>query len=406
MNVTAAKKVLLVGWRVLTLRALKAAGAEVWCVTEPGPYSRFGAGVDVDRVLIVPDTTSIEAVAGAVARAGAVVSDFDHVISQQEASLAVAAAFGGVKSPISLQRVLTMRDKSLQKSVIKASGVAVADFLVMPSPEEEPCESLGFPVVIKPTLGAASANTVVVHNEDQFDAARVMMNASGAGPFMMEEFIDGQEYHVDGVLAEGEFLSFSIGRYLDNVITVRAGKLSGSVILSDSENPTLHGDIKAFCRTALHALGHKFGVFHMEIFVRGSDLIFSECAARVGGGPIEQLVLAHHGVNLHEVWIQRLLGAQQRAVNKPSADGLHGMAILMSPQAGTVISIPSESDFLEHESVVWARPMVSPGQVVIDPKAASDVHLAEVVVKGASESEVVRALHAVADWFTRTVRVQ
>ncbi|MEK8145646.1 hypothetical protein NKH18_42960 [Streptomyces sp. M10(2022)] len=53
----------------------------------------------------------------------------------------------------------------------------------------------------------------------------------------MEEFIHGRELHLDGVVRDGKLQFFTVARYLVNVIAIRAGGATGSVLLRPEFHP-------------------------------------------------------------------------------------------------------------------------------------------------------------------------
>ena len=397
--------VLVIGWRIGALRAFLALGAEVWCVSEPGVYARFGQDASVDRVLLVPDCTDIEGVVGALRRADKRPEDFDIVCSQQEFTLTVAALLGAERSPLTLERTLLLRDKSLQKAAIAKAGIPVAQYEIVPVPSDLERSSTQFPRIIKPVLGAASADTFVVNSVEDLKNAAQRLHDNDGWPFMSESFVTGAEHHLDGIVVGGDVKFMSASRYLDNVINVHSGKLTGSVVLREKDNPDLYCKLLAFVTDALAAIGHESGVFHMEVFVDGDHIHFSECAGRVGGGAIERTVEFHHGVDLNLEWAKLVLGVDEEITPRES-EGVHGFAVLMAPRAGAVVSIPTREEMMAQPNAVWARPMFSTRHVVTAPNAASDVHIGEVVVEGTTGEDVVKHLNEYADWFRGKVVVE
>lgn len=394
-----ARSVLLIGWRIATLNALRELGARVWCVAAPDVYRRFGHKAEVERVVLVSDCSDAEEILSALRREGAEPSDFDIVCSQHEFSLVVSALVGGDASPMPPTVALLLRDKYLQKKRIESAGLPVTHCRILPDTTALEDLRAGGPVVVKPILGASCANTFVIHGDRDLDGALAEFAGTRfGGPFLVEDFVTGSEHHVDGIVRDGELMFLAISRYLQNVINLRSDVLSGSVALKPQRYPDLYDKVRTLARDALRALGHRDGVFHMEVFADGDTVTFSECAGRVGGGPIAQFVNAQFGVDLHLEWARPILGAGTPVVPDPSPD-VHGYGLLMAHGTGVIREIPDEAEIRELEGVVSGRPMVGPGHEVKEPKATSDGHVAEVVVRGATEEDVVRRLHQVDDWF-------
>lgn len=399
MEAATGRKVLLIGWRITTLNALRELGAKVWCVTTPDVYARFGDQADVERAVLVSDCADVEEILCALRREGLSPFDFDTVCSQQEFSLVATALIGGEASPIRPDTAVLLRDKYLQKKRIAEAGLPVARCRILPDFNALESARGDCPVVIKPILGASCAHTYVAQDSGEFDAAVAEYRGSGfAGPFLIEEFVTGAEHHVDGIVREGDIIFLGISRYLQNVIELRSGVVSGSTALDPVRYAPLYDKVRFLARAALDALGHRDGVFHMEVFVDGDRVTFSECAGRVGGGPIDRLVSSHFGVDLHLEWAKVTFGGTD-PVTVVLSDQVHGYALLMAPGAGTVRAIPSAEEIRAQDGVVFGRPMVGPGHSVKAPTAASDVHVGEVVVRGADEDEVLKRLHEINEWF-------
>ncbi|MEU5365726.1 ATP-grasp domain-containing protein [Streptomyces sp. NPDC005925] len=395
----AGRKVLLIGWRITTLAALRGLGARVWCVATPDVYARFGHQADVEGAVLVSDCADVEEILCALRRAGLGPEDFDVVCSQQEFSLVATALIAGDASPIRPRTAVMLRDKYLQKRRIAEAGLPVAGCRILSDADALHGVRGELPVVIKPILGASCAHTYVARDERQLDDALGGFRADGfTGPFLVEEFVTGAEHHVDGIVRDGEPVFLGISRYLQNVIELRSGAVSGSVALAPAAYGALYEKVGSLARTALDALGHRDGVFHMEVFADGDRVVFSECAGRVGGGPIDQLVRAHFGVDLHLEWAKLVFGEEPSAPVRAS-DEVHGYVLLMAPGAGTVRRIPSAEEMRARDGVVFGRPMVRPGHVITAPTAASDVHVGEAVVRGATEDDVVKRLHEINEWF-------
>ncbi|WP_329098479.1 ATP-grasp domain-containing protein [Streptomyces sp. NBC_01439] len=385
------------------MSALRELGARVWCVATPDIYARFGDQAEVESAVLVSDCTDVEEILCALQREGLSPSDFDAVCSQQEFSLVATALLGAELSPIKPLTAALLRDKYLQKSRIAEADIPVAGCRIHPDLAALDSVSDQLPVVVKPILGASCANTYVARDTQEFGHAIAEFRTSGFnGPFLVEEFVTGAEHHVDGIVRDGELLFLGISRYLQNVIELRSGVLSGSIALRPVLYPSLYEKVSSLARASLAALGHRDGVFHMEVFVHGDEVTFSECAGRVGGGPIDQLVSAHFGVDLHLEWAKTMFGGPGPVTAAPSGE-VHGYALLMAAGTGTVRAIPSRAEFLAQDGVVSGRPMVGVGYRVDAPTAASDVHIGEVVVRGATEDDVVKRLHEINEWFRAQV---
>jgi len=91
-------------------------------------------------------------------------------------------------------------DKDLSKRLFRAAGVQTADWLMAPASIEEVVETLGLPVVVKPSKQGSTVGLTVVKTREQFDAA-VEEALRYDDEVMIEAFIPGREITV-GILGD------------------------------------------------------------------------------------------------------------------------------------------------------------------------------------------------------------
>ena len=94
-------------------------------------------------------------------------------------------------------------DKDLSKKLFRAEGVSTPDWLMAPASIEEVEQTLGLPVVVKPSKQGSTVGLTVVKKRDQFEAA-VKEAWRFDDEVMIEQFIPGRELTV-GVLGDRVF---------------------------------------------------------------------------------------------------------------------------------------------------------------------------------------------------------
>ena len=106
--------------------------------------------------------------------------------------------------------------------------------------------------------------------------------------YEVEEFIEGELYHVDRVVASaGNMLFACASRYIAPCLNFEHGAPLGSVILSRSaEERRFIG----FAQLVLEVLQLKSSAFHLEAFEQAGELIFLEIGARVPGADVSYVV--------------------------------------------------------------------------------------------------------------------
>ncbi|MEW2485788.1 ATP-grasp domain-containing protein, partial [Streptomyces sp. NPDC048411] len=177
---------------------------------------------------------------------------------------AVAAALGLAGNPPELVR--TVRSKDRCREVLRAQGFRQPALALCSSAEEIVgfLEAHGGPVVVKPRDAAGSAGVVLVaHARQAVDALALARSGGGGGGtdvVLVEEFVSGPEFSIEGMVTGGSPRVLAITRKLLAEGTfVEAGHVT-PVRLPQGQ----HDDIGEEAARALKALGVTSGIFHVE----------------------------------------------------------------------------------------------------------------------------------------------
>ena len=195
-------------------------------------------------------------------------------------------------------------------------------------------------LVVKPVRGVAAKNTYVAHS---LGAVRHLLDEIGhPSDFLVEEFVIGDMYHVDGLMLDGKVIQSWPSRYLyQQWQTMYEAKPNLSAMLPADDplterlNATTANVVTALPPAAgLHAL-------HAEYFVRDDDrIVLCEIASRTGGAGIVEAYERSFGVSLYGEPLRQQLGAP------PSDDCFadvprqrHGWG-WFPPRRGTLVALP------------------------------------------------------------------
>ncbi len=148
---------------------------------------------------------------------------FDRLIAFSEYDLLRAArlrAVFGIAGQ-NLDSALAFRDKVVMKERLTAGRVEVARFAPVDYAVDliEFVDHSGFPIVVKPRAAAGSRGVTVLRNGAELVAWLAADFAGGHGPFgswLVEEFVEGQSFHVDHVVNQGVV---RLLRPLDHVVS-------------------------------------------------------------------------------------------------------------------------------------------------------------------------------------------
>jgi biotin carboxylase len=288
------------------------------------------------------------------------------------------------------------RDKVRMKEVAGDDGIPVTTFRRIHSSFDliQFVQTYDFPVVIKPVLGRGSTGTQVLKNKadlSQFIANGVPLELA------VEKFVEGEVYHVDGIVQEGELAFISAAKYYDAPIEFHTTNYQGAYLLTPTSE--IAQRMIAMTKKLIASLDTpSFTTFHAEWFHTPDDqIVLVEIASRTGGGRIAQMNEHAFGANLLAASLQLQCG---KTVEVPSSDKQQHPEILAAwliipPHRGTLRSLPTG----EPPSYVVDYTVTGEiGQNYNDPVSQVD-HIAAFVVEGENEAVLQERAQAAYEWF-------
>ncbi|PPI56040.1 ATP-grasp domain-containing protein [Rathayibacter toxicus] len=390
-------RVLLVGAREASGRALAARGARVTCVSD-ATDSATGPPEWAEEEILLDSVTDVAEVVCAAAQTTISAGPFAAICSGSEFPLLSAAVARDALGTAGLDTAtaILLRDKFTQKASIRASGILVADFRIVPG-QSAPAD-LHYPAVVKPLSGGGAAQTFRVDGPDEFSE-----KTRGSRRWLAEKYVDGRELQIDGAVRKGQLVLFTVARYLSNLLPTHQTELVGAIVIPPRDEPDLYRRAAELTVGALAALGFRDGVFHLEAFdMLDGTLIFSECAGRVSGGAADVAIRLSTGRDIHDEWARAVL-------NLPSVaktvwrEGVFGDVQLTLPP-GIVQSLPTKQDLVRRPGVSAARFHTAVGQTMADARASSDIRAVTAVVGAPDVAGVRRRIRELAAWFTTVAR--
>jgi hypothetical protein len=404
---TARPSILMLGTDRYAMRACLEHDVDAVVVCAPGGRDNgFVPVPDGLRALPVDDQSSAEAILMALHRAGLGEHRFTGIQTTDEWALVTGSLLAGHLGCHFLDPITAIhfRDKSLQKSRVRAAGLNAARFTVLDDLHDlEPLDELPYPkAVLKPVAGAATMRTSIVDTVAELRArgAQYRREQTKQRTFVLEEYIGGDEWVADGVLFDGELLFCSIGTYADPCVTAIGDTLPLSIRRFDPDQDSGLFDLALpVVRTALSALGLADGVFHMELFhdPETGELTFSECAARRGGALVHEELQAKFGVSLGESAV--LCAARRRPEPAVKVDPrVIGGGFLMG-RPGTLWKCPSPAELTARPDVLFARVEKPFGTKIAPGLAGTNTRIAQCLVAADSPEAFYRRLAEVRSWF-------
>jgi biotin carboxylase len=297
------------------------------------------------------------------------------------------------------------RDKRIMREHFRSAGMLVPWFRVVKrtaNPRAIAAE-LAWPVVVKPTVLAGSRGVIRANLAPEFIAAfeRVQrllaaadvraMQDPAADEILIEQFIDGTEYALEGLLDHGELRTLAIfdkpdpldGPFFEETLYVTPSRAAHST--QDAIEQTV--------AAAVRALGLSHGPIHAECRVNSRGVFVLEVAARPIGG-LCAYALHFTGsdgatIGLEELILRHAIGEDTASWQRgPDASGVMMIPI---PGAGIFRRASGVEDAMRVAGVHDVRITAKPDQRLVPlPEGAS--YLGFIFARADSPERVEAAL--------------
>ena len=237
---------------------------------------------------------------------------FTHIYTKNEDLIIRAAHLRtllNIKTGLNAEQVPAYREKVRMKELAMQGGFPVPPFTRLLAPIDLIgfIEKHGYPVVVKPTLGCAVAGLNLISNEDElreflssklFSCIDINQRMDLVGELMVEGFMRGRMFHVNGIAVNGKILYVWPFAYLHTCFDFAKNGLA----YGNSSVPSTDPLFDRLCRAAQRLLNilptpNDSLVFHLELYENldenrsiDDDFILCEIAARAPGGSITNLI--------------------------------------------------------------------------------------------------------------------
>jgi biotin carboxylase len=246
------------------------------------------------------------------ARAWATEERFEAVLAIHENSVipgaAVAEALG--LPGHSLEAARNSRNKYHMRQAYRAGGAPCPAFALVDDLEaaRAAAQLIGFPAILKPTLGAGSEHVYRVDSmadlEQTFPLARAGIDTHsyglyecggvdlGARSLLLESFLDGSEHCMEAIIWDGELLLGSIADRLSKEMKTFDNDLYST---PTSLSAARVEQVREAVRRGAVAQGIRRGVLHAEVRFHQDQPHIVEIAARIGGGSLFRMARIAYG---------------------------------------------------------------------------------------------------------------
>lgn len=338
--------------------------------------------------------------------------EFDGVITFSESAvIAVAGVAEALGLPsIGLPAAVRSRNKLLMREAYEKDGVPNPRFRFVPTVEDAltVAAEFGYPIILKPTMGAGSNFVFRVDGPDEL-IERFEQAAKGIGTMfwsvseadgvdlgpqglLVESFLDGREVLIEALAWDDEVY---LGSVVDR-ITVEGGTFDDDVhhaptTLSEEDLAKVHQVVKA----AAHAQGLRHSAMHAEVRFHRGEPHMLEIAARVGGGGLDMIarITADYDPIAAVVDVGR---GVKPVVRHYRPTGVHITAMCLICAAGVVEHVEVPPEIHDSDQVFLLKITARPGDLIRRPPDGNTI-LGFLGTTGRSMDEAFGTMRDLAD---------
>ncbi len=253
---------------------------------------------------------------------------------------------------------------------------------------------LKFPVVVKARRLSGSRGVIRADDSEELVRAvnwvraiqsRADRDAQELG-LIIEDFIPGREYALEGTLERGELTTLALfdkpdpldGPYFEETIYVTPSRLPGAL------QDRIHQEVARACRFA----GLTTGPVHAEVRVNGQGIWILEVAARSIGGLCGRVLTHFLGMSLEELILRQVV-AEPLAI--AGEGGAAAVMMIPIPRRGIYHGLEGLASAQSVAGVTGVSITAEPGHIVAPPPDGAS-YLGFIFARAARPAEAENAL--------------
>ena len=300
---------------------------------------------------------------------------------------AQAAEFLGLRfHPAGAAR--TAANKLLTRERFRDGGLRVPEFRICSS--ATPSDGIRYPCVLKPLDASASRGVIRANNAEEFRQAaeRIarMHIRMQAGDILVEDYIPGREFALEGVVTNGTLQTLALfdkpdpleGPYFEETIYVTPSR----------EIPQVQAHIRDAAQAAVTALGLTDSPVHAEMRVNAQGVWMLEVAARPIGGLCARVLRFNDG-SLERLLLRHAVGGDVSGFHL--SPGAHGVMMIPIPHAGVYRGVVGLEEARQIPGVEDIVITAKEGQQML-PLPEGSTYLGFLFFRGPTADEVEKGL--------------
>jgi biotin carboxylase len=320
------------------MRECKRQGCRVYLLTADTLRNADWPRESLDDTFYIPAELPVPEIVNAVTHL-AREKKIDRIVALDEFDMEAAATLREhMRIPgMGLTTMRYFRDKLAMRMKALEGGIRVPDFIPVLNHHDIRyyLNHVPGPWVLKPR---SEASAIGIRKIDSAEALWPVLESLGdkQSSFLLEKFVPGDVYHVDSIVSEREVVFSSVSRYgAPPMAVAQQGGIFTTYLLPVESREAV--SLRHLNRDLIEALGLVRGVSHAEFIGAHSDghFYFLECAARVGGAYICEMVETATGINLWREWARIEIAGGKQPYNLPAT---------RSDYAGIILSLARQEE--------------------------------------------------------------
>jgi biotin carboxylase len=293
------------------------------------------------------------------------------------------------------------RNKLATREALRAAGLPTPVFFALPIDADPAAVAVDihYPVVIKPLALSGSRGVARVDTAEAFAVAltrlRELMRSRDVrverdelhGQVLVESFIPGAEYAVEGLLHHGTLQPLAV---IDKPDPLDGPFFEETIYRMPSvAPPAVQARIVAAVSAACAAIGLHHGPVHAECRVDAQEVHVLEVAARPIGGLCSRALRFGNHVSLEEVLLRHALGEDVSSCVREAAAS--GVMMIPIPRRGLFRRVEGVEEATAVDGVEAVRITAKPDTMLV-PLPEGKSYLGFIFARGAEPHDVDRAL--------------
>ena len=242
--------------------------------------------------------------------------------------------------------------------------------------------------VLKPIYGTASKSVIKIHSiKENKTAVEKLMQDCSDQDLIIEEFVDGSEYALEGNLINSELNKIVI---FDKPINYKEPYFEESLYIAPTEIPDkTQKEIVNLIGKACKKLGLENGPVHVEFKIHNKEIFIIEINPRMIGGLCSRcLSFGLIKTSLEEIALHAFLNNELKSIDLLS--NFVGVLMIPTPISGKFISI-NKNELESIPNVSGVEITVSENSNLLEPPFG-DKYLGFVFSQGDSKEKVMESL--------------